>query len=280
MDTVKADRLVLIKKRQASIDERERISRRLKSLRKEIYSFIGPVIEHRISNCDEDIKYIILHMGNAAALAEEIAVLQLNKRNISVMLLSRDLFEECSVISKLIDEHKDSRHSEFFRYLLVKDMNEDNIIQKQTGHENFGYYMRFNMLLSKYFSKDLKRFDIPAYDPERTFYSFSEKKIFAKAVRSLINKYKNRYITAKLCCSFLEENSLLTMRDKQDAKHIYTLLCHCSGLNFSALEDMCYMECDGTKLVSFNNNHENLTSVMQWVYYSLSYTFEKVVKFI
>lgn len=280
MDTVKADRLVLLKKKQASIDERERISRRLKSLRKEIYSYIGPFIEHRICSCDQDIYYIILHLGNAAALAEEIAVLQLSKRNISPVLISRDLLQECAVISKLIDEHKEKKYSEFYKFMLVRDMYSDCTVMKQTGYDLTDFYNRFNRILTAGFSKELKKFNLPAYDEARTFFTYSDKKKIIKAVGLLNNIYKNRYEMNKLCCSFLEENKLLTMQEKQDAKYIYTMLCHYSGLNYSSLEDMCFVECDGSRLISFNNNHENMTPVMQWVYYSLSYTFEKVSEII
>ena len=256
--------------------ERKEIANKINNLNKEILNFIT---EHEISFNDckkEEIKYTMLHLGNVSTLTTQISLLQTYNKNIGTVLLARAVLEECAIIFHLINEYDSSSNevSEFYKYLLIKDIYQDMTIIGMWKSKDISYYNRFCYILNHYFYKNIscKNMEIPIYDCNRKNFTRKEIKKINDTLKMLKKDYDKSYKVSKIVQQTL--NAINTIEDNENARNIiYPTLCHYTHFNITAIDELCLYKDDNNNIITFNNNCDDLLPSLRVIYFTLEYIF-------
>lgn len=264
-----------------SQQSRKEHSKEINKICDESLQYLAGIREKYDDSFDPQQRSIILYYLNSVMIAHDIALLQLQEynQNSSVMIAARSVFEGCATCLQLMREYKEDEVSEFYKYLVAMDINQDLKIYNGWNELNLDYLNRFHNKISKYFPEHLKNI-ISKYDGRKEDYPKQEISKLKDMVEHVWKKYRYKYSKTKLCKELFSANNLFEDKPTADVPVIYPMNCHFSHLNLTAIDDMCTVNIKNKSYISFNNNHKQLLPTIQWVRYSLKYLFEEVKSFI
>lgn len=242
---------------------------------------------------------IIGYITNLAELSNQFAILQYNEKFISSIIISRSIFEECSILNRLIKESKYGEKSRFYKFLYIQDMYQDIVINNGWNNTNQNYWRRIHNLLLQHFPYHIKNNQIQSFiNDDALFkgYTIDEQEYLRSIVNELNeNPIHKQYTKSKICAKLFEDvysntelkkmedqnndtqndkdkNEESSHRAEDDIKSIYSLLCHYSHLSITAIDDFNILKGeDVIPKLCFDKKIVNNDVILQWMKYSLDY---------
>lgn len=226
---------------------------------------------------------ILVYLCNLAELSNQFAVLQEKDMNMSSIIVSRSIFEECAILNQLFKQSKYGVNSYFYKYLYIMDMSQDITINKGWNNEAMDYWRRIHYFLQTKFKYEVDLKEIQPFSEnieEFKGYTKPEKEKLKKIVADLKEKHCYNFTKAKICSDLFNDvylNTELAKLDtesaaKCDIRVIYGQLCHYSHLNLTAIDEINTLKNeDGTSKFCFNQEINNNNVILQWMKYSLEY---------
>ena len=106
---------------------------------------------------------ILGYITNLAELSNQFAKLQCNSMFISSIIISRSIFEECSILNRLIRESKYGEKSNFYKSLFIQDMYQDIVINNGWNNNAEDYWRRIHNLLLQHFPARIQSIQIQPF---------------------------------------------------------------------------------------------------------------------
>ena len=235
-------------------------------------------------------------------LSNQFATLQYNEKFISSIIISRSIFEECSILNRLIKESKYGEQSRFYKFLYIQDMYQDVVINNGWNNTNQNYWRRIHNLLLQHFPYRIKNNQIQSFINDAALfkgYTIDEQEYLKSIVYELNeNPINKQYTKSKICAKLFEDvysntelkkmedqnkdtqNAESSPRAEDDIKSIYSLLCHYSHLSITAIEDFNILKGeDEIPKLCFDKKIINNDVILQWMKYSLDYILTIFLKY-
>lgn len=258
------------------------------------------------------LRTITVYITNLAELSNQFAILQKNAKFISSIIISRSIFEECAILNSLIKASKHGERSNFYKSLIIKDMYQDIVINNSIWeNNNQNYWRRIHCSLSRFFPNDLERNQIQPFinDADSSKKYDTDEQMKLKDIVEELNKNEKytKYTKFKICAQLFNDVYLNTelkkmeaqndaarrekaqneksqneeepQRAEDDIKGIYSLLCHYSHLNITAIEDFNTIKENGIVKICFDKKIDNNNVVLQWMKFSLDYILNIFIKY-
>ncbi|WP_303805944.1 hypothetical protein [Ruminococcus flavefaciens] len=232
------------------------------------------------------------YITNLAELSNQFAKLQCNSMFISSIIISRSIFEECSILNRLIRESKYGEKSNFYKSLFIQDMYQDIVINNGWNNNAEDYWRRIHNLLLQHFPARIQSIQIQPFINDADLlkgYTIDEKRELKRIVEELNEETMYiKYTKSKLCSWLFEDvysNTDLTKKDtkneaKKDIRIIYNQLCHYSHLSLTAIDDFNILKGeDGIHKPCFDKKIINNDVILQWMKYSLDYILTIFIKY-
>lgn len=241
-------------------------------------SFISNLKQKYMRIATPYLNTVIAYLTNLAELSNQFARIQKDGMQISSILVSRSVFEECAIINKLIKESSFDINSFFYKHLYIKDMVQDININNGWNNEAEAYWRRIHNFLIKHFSEKVSQIKIREYPEDIsnfTGYSDTEKTQLKKVVYDLSHdKRYQKYTITAICTELFNDvysNTDLIDKDIEhqaicDVKVLYGQICHYTHLNLTAIDEFNSIIDENMPIkLCFEKKIQNNYVVLQWM---------------